>query len=183
MASGPFGKIAVATLLAVLAGSTGASASPPQSCAAKFAGTWEWTGGGATYDVTFQPDGRISCATCSDMTWSCAGRTFVYYYGRQKVAIMSLAADGNTMSGVNLVVTSAPQFAVRKDLFRQGANRPEKKAKAPPKSPAPPKPVAGPFLTPPVCPKGSSAVQGERTYTTGTKVPVWYCFKVPGKTQ
>jgi hypothetical protein len=178
MAFGSFGESLVATFLAILVGNSGASASPPQSCAAKFAGTWEWTAGGATYDVTFHRDGRISCATCSDMNWSCAGSTFIYYYAGRKVAVMSLAQDGNTTSGINLVVPSAPQFAMRKDLFRQGSNQPEKKAKpapkSPSKSPAPPKPVAGPFLSPPVCPKGTTAVQGERTYETGKQVPVWY---------
>jgi hypothetical protein len=154
-------------------------AAPPQGCAAKFAGAWEWTGG-ATYDVTFRPDGRIACPTCSGMTWTCRGDTFTWILDGQKVAIMTLSRDGNTMTGINLFATSVPQFAVRKEIPRPKSSKPPGQAQKPgQKAPNPPKMVAGPFLEKHDCPAGSHLVQGERTYEDGRKVPVWSCFASP----
>jgi hypothetical protein len=152
---------------------------PPQSCAAKFVGVWEWSGGDATYNVTFHPDGRVTCGPCSDMTWTCNGNSFAYYFGSQKTAVMTLSADGNLMTGMNLLVTSAPQMAVRKGVFKQeqGNNSPKQFLPNPGPATKATKPVSGPFPKRPVCPKGSLPVQLEQRYGSADKVPLWWCYK------
>src|SRR3954452_7414906 len=67
--------------IALLATTCSAAATPPSSCASKFAGEWQHNGNGGNRG-TLTRDGRAICSEntfCqAEGTWTCAGNTMTY---------------------------------------------------------------------------------------------------------
>ena len=84
--------------------STDAHAAPPASCAARFVGTWTYSGG--TTVVNADGTANPRCPACvSVQTWTCQGNTYLFSNSGPPGQFSATLISANQMQGSGIIAT------------------------------------------------------------------------------